>query len=93
MTLFLELVAVAALILANGFFVAVFSFAVAITENLNPQLAEYIRRTTPPKHWAANELPVVFDLANANLCYFEGTPLWGAAYYAGFRREIEMNLR
>ena len=48
---------------------------------------------TPPKHWASNEIPVVFDLADGNLCYLEKTPVWGAAYFAGFRREIENNLR
>ena len=79
--------------LPNGFFMAVFCFPVVITENLHPQLAESVRNTAPTKHWAANEIPVVFDLANGDLCYFLGTPLWGAAYYAGFRREIENNLR
>ncbi len=79
--------------LPNGLFMAVFCFSVAITENLHPQLAQSIRETAPAKHWAANEIPIVFDLANGNLCYFLGTPVWGAAYYAGFRREIESNLR
>ena len=37
-------------------------------------------------------MPVVFDLASGSLYYFEGTPLWGAAYYAGFRREVQANL-
>ena len=79
--------------LPNGFFMAVFCFAVVITENLHPQLAQSIRDTAPTKHWSAFEIPVVFDLANGDLCYFTGTPMWGAAYYAGFRREIENNLR
>ena len=79
--------------LPNGFFMAVFCFAVVITEGLHPQLAQSIRNTTPTKHWSAFEIPIVFDMANGDLCYFQGTPLWGAAYYAGFRREIESNLR
>jgi hypothetical protein len=80
-------------VLPNGFFMSVFCFAIAITEGLDPQIAQSIRQTAPIKHWAAFEVPVVFDLADANLCYFENTPLWGAAYYAGFRREVETNLR
>ena len=78
--------------LPNGFFMSVFCFAVAITEGLDPRLAESIRDTAPVKHWAAFEIPIVFDLSNGQLCYFQKTPLWGAAYYAGFRREIESNL-
>ena len=79
--------------LPNGFFMSIFCFAVAITENLDPQLAQSIRDTAPIKHWAAFEMPIVYDVANGGLYYFEKTPVWGAAYYAGFRREVEMNLR
>lgn len=75
-----------------GFFEAVFCFAVAITANLHPQMAQYVRETTPIKHWAAFEMPVVFDLANGGLYYFEKTPLWGAAYFNGFRKEVQRNL-
>jgi hypothetical protein len=78
--------------LPNGFFSFVVCYAVAITERLDPQVAQWIRTESPAKHWAANEMPVVFDLANGSLCYYEGTPLWGAAYFSGFRREIQQNL-
>ena len=79
--------------LPNGFFMCTFCYAVAITERLDPQVAEWVRNTTPPKHWASNEILVVFDLSDGNLCYLEKTPVWGAAYFAGMRREIENNLR
>ena len=79
--------------LPNGFFVALFCFAVVITENLHQETADFITNTTPPAHWAANEMRVVFDLATGNLFYFQNTPIWGAAYYGGLRREIERNLR
>jgi hypothetical protein len=79
--------------LPNGFFMSVFCYAVAITEGLNPQLAQSISETAPVKHWAAFEIPIVFDLTTGQLTYFQKTPIWGAAYYAGFRREIESNLR
>lgn len=78
--------------LPNGFFVAAFYYPVAITANLNPQFADYIRATAPIKHWGAFEMPVVFDLATGGLYYYEKTPLFGWAYYAGFRREIQANL-
>lgn len=79
--------------LPNGLFVALFCFAVAITENLDPQTAEFIRGTAPDKHWSAFEIPVAVDVTNGNLAYYEKTPAWGAAYYAGFRRQIEENLK
>ena len=56
--------------LPNGFFMAVFCFAVAITEGLDPQLAQSIRDTAPTKHWAAFEIPIVFDLVNGDLCSY-----------------------
>lgn len=79
--------------LPNGLFVALFCFAVAITENLHPQTAEFIRGTAPVKHWSAFEMPVAVDVTNEELVYYEKTQAWGAAYYAGFRREIQTNLR
>jgi hypothetical protein len=78
--------------LPNGLFVATFSYNVAITANLDVQLAEYVRQADLIKHWSAFELPIVFDLANGVLHYYEKTPLWGAAYYNGFRKEIKSNL-
>jgi len=79
--------------LPNGLFVALFCYAVAITENLSPETIGFIKNTAPIKHWSAFEMPVAMDVANGNLVYFEKTPVWGAAYYAGFRREIEANLK
>ncbi len=78
--------------LPNGLFSCVFCFAVVVTENLDPQLAQAIRDSSPIKHWSAFEMPVVYDVANGGLYYFEKTPVWGAAYYAGFRQEVKNNL-
>jgi hypothetical protein len=74
--------------LPNGLFNAVFCFPVVITENLSPETAEYVRGTTPEKHWSAFEVPAVMDLTSHSLVYFEKTPLWGAAYFNWFRRQI-----
>ncbi len=78
--------------LPNGLFVATFCYAVAITANIDVQLAQYVKATSPIKHWSAFEMPIVFDLTSGNLFYFEKTPMWGAAYYNGFRNEIQRNL-
>ncbi len=71
-----------------GIFESVWCYAVAITTGLHPQVAEHIRMIEPPKHWSAGEIPVAVDVATGHICYYEKTPMWGAAYYAGFRREI-----
>jgi hypothetical protein len=78
--------------LPNGLFVATFSYAVVITANLDSQLAQYVKAADLIKHWSAFEMPIVFDLSDGSLNYFEKTPLWGAAYYSGFRKEIQKNL-
>ena len=72
-----------------GLFEAVISYAVAIVPSLDDATAAAIRATAPKKHWAAFEVPVVCDASRGALCYFEKTPVWGAAYYRGFRAQIE----
>ena len=79
--------------LPNGWFESVWCYAVAITQGLHPQAAEWVRATAPPKHWGSGEMRAVFDAATGQLVYFEGTPVWGAAYYAGFRSQLERALR
>jgi hypothetical protein len=34
------------------------------------------------------EIPVVYDQTLGKLSYFEKTPVWGFAYYRGFRLKI-----
>ena len=72
-----------------GLFEGVWCFAVAITQAVDQATQRSVRNEAPPKHWAAGEIPVVYDQVQRRLHYFERTPLWGAAYYAGFRRQIE----
>ena len=75
-----------------GFFESVWTFPVAITSNLDPRMADWLRNTEPPKHWSAGEIPVAFDAATGALSFYERTPAWGAAYYAGFRKQIRAYL-
>ena len=78
--------------LPPGLFGSVWSFAVAITNNLDTAAAQSIRTVAPSKHWSAAEIPVVYDATTGQLCYFEGTPTWGGAYFDGFRRQIRTYL-
>ncbi|MFO0817412.1 MAG: hypothetical protein U1A77_05690 [Pirellulales bacterium] len=76
-----------------GFFEHIVCYPVAITYQIHPQMADWVRTSEPSKRWAANEMPVAFDTSTGYLCYFEKTPLWGAAYFSGFRQTIEQFLR
>jgi len=74
--------------LPPGLFESVQCFAVAIVDALDPAVAEAVRREAPPKHWACFEIPVVYERNSGALIFYEGTPAWGAAYYAGMRKQI-----
>jgi hypothetical protein len=75
--------------LPRGLGRAVFVYPVAITQDVDPATSQVIRTQAPRKHWGGNEMPVIVELATAKLHYFEKTPLWGAAYYRGFRKMIK----
>ncbi|MCL1885983.1 MAG: hypothetical protein FWF98_04430 [Dehalococcoidia bacterium] len=61
------------------------SFGVLASENIDAEAIAYAK-ARPPKHWAAFEMPIIYDLAKNSLYYYEKTPLWGAMY-AKFIRE------
>ena len=71
---------------------SVWCFPVAIVETVVPAVADSVRIEEPVKHWAAAEIPVIYDRKREKLCYFEKTPVWGYAYYAGFRSQIKQYL-
>lgn len=57
-----------------------------VTENIPQDIYNEVKQYCP-KHFAANEFPVILDLAAGYVYYYEQTPLWGSAYYSGFRRQ------
>ena len=75
-----------------GLFESAWCYTVALTDALDEQAARLVAETTPPKHWASAEVPVVYDYAADELTFFRNTPLWGAAYYRGFRSSIRKYL-
>jgi hypothetical protein len=75
--------------LPRGLFASVWCYPVLITENVSESMIQTISNEPPTKHWSAAEIPVIFDSAKNQLHYFQKTPLWGAAYYAGFRSMIQ----
>jgi hypothetical protein len=74
--------------LPRGIFFIIVCFPVAIVDAIDTDVADTIRSKAPPKHWAAAEMPVVYDLASKTLYYCEVTPIWGQFYYNQFRQTI-----
>jgi len=64
-------------------------YSVGVTRSVDEAFAAGIRRTSPPRHVSALEIPVIVELETRRLQYFEKTPLWGAAYWRGLRKTIQ----
>jgi hypothetical protein len=75
-----------------GLFESVWSFAIGIAKNTDEVTAQVIKTEAPPNHWSAGELRVAYDAPRHQLYYYEQTPVWGAAYYSGFRKQIQKYL-
>ncbi len=71
---------------ALGFGAMLVVHSLIVLENIPQQIYDEVKQYCP-KHFAANEFPVVVDLAAGYVYYHEQTPLWGSAYYSGFRRQ------
>ena len=74
--------------LPRGLFESVWCFSVALVDAIDAHTSEAVRNEAPAKHWASAEVPVVYDLKSRALYYFDKTPMWGAAYYAAFRKTV-----
>jgi hypothetical protein len=44
---------------------------------------------TPPKHWSAFEVPVLYNTVGKKTIRFVSTPIWGRLYYPYFLKLIE----
>jgi hypothetical protein len=62
------------------------SYAAIVMDHASPD-AQHFVNTYQPKHWASFEFPVLVDLSANRVLLYEKTPVFGSAYYAGFRRE------
>jgi len=72
--------------LQNGFV----SFAVLVSENIDESAINFVKGR-PKKHFAAFEMPIILDLKNRELYFYQDTPIWGMIYYKYFREYIKMN--
>jgi hypothetical protein len=62
-------------------------FPLIITEKITNELADFIKTKYCPKHYAASEFPSVIDLDTGYVYFYQTTPIWGYAYYSGYRRD------
>jgi hypothetical protein len=69
-----------------GFGAMLVVYPLLVTENISAELAGFIKEYCP-KHFATTEFPSVIDLNSGYIYYYEKTPVWGAFYYATFRKE------
>jgi hypothetical protein len=74
--------------LPRGLGAGMTTYGVSLGSTVDAATAQSVRNEAPPKHWAATEVPVVYEASTNRLHYFERTPMWGAAYYRGFRKQI-----
>jgi hypothetical protein len=71
-----------------GLFEAITCYPVVITDNVDAQTAQAVSSQAPTKHWGSFEMPAIYSQNQRMLHYFQGTPLWGAAYMNGFRKTL-----
>jgi len=69
-----------------GSFVIV--YPVLIMDCVPDDLREFMQRGYLPKHYIAFEFPVIVELITRRLYHTTATPLWGSAFYCGFRQEV-----
>lgn len=74
--------------LPRGFQSGLVSFTLLYSSNIDKDAIEWIQQP-PPKHFAAFEIPVLYDLKKDKLYYYSKTPIWGLMYYGFFRKFIQ----
>jgi hypothetical protein len=68
----------------------VVSFSVLAADRVDKTAADFVLGK-PPKHYAAFEFPMIYDLTYNALVYNHNKPMWGALYYGYFMEYAEKN--
>jgi transcriptional regulator with XRE-family HTH domain len=75
-----------------GFLSCVTSFALLVSSSIDEDAKQFVQGSYK-KHFAAFEMPVLFNVKSKELFYYKDTPLWGSIYYKFFRDFIEKFFR
>ena len=79
-------------LLPRGLGGSLLSIPVIVSDDFNMDIKLWMEKTLMEKHWAAFEFPVLISLKDRKIYYCKKTPMWGAAYYKGFRKFVEENI-
>lgn len=79
-------------LLPRGLGGSLFSIPVIVSYDFDIDIKLWMEKTIVKKHWAAFEFPVLISLKDRKIYYCKKTPIWGSAYYRGFRKFVEENL-
>jgi hypothetical protein len=80
-------------LLPRGLGGSLLSIPVAVSQDFSEEVKGWITQTLAEKHWAAFEFPVLLSTKNGEIFYCTRTPMWGWAYYRGFRNFVEEQIR
>jgi hypothetical protein len=75
--------------LPRGLFGYAAAFPLVIAPRVNDEVSNFLNVDYCPKHWASMEFPTVLDQETGKLHFFRATPMWGAAYFKGMRKQAE----
>lgn len=79
--------------LPRGLFGGLEVFPLVVADTVSSEVRQFLGHQYLPKHWAAFEFPSAFELSTGTLHSYQETPLWGAAYFAGFRQRAARYFR
>jgi len=68
------------------------SIPVIVSDDFDMRTKQWMELTVAKKHYAAFEFPVLISLKDTKIYYCKKTPIWGSAYYRGFRKFVEETL-
>ena len=76
-------------LLPRGFGGSLLSIPTIVSDGFPEEIKNWMGRNRAPRHWAAFEFPALVSIVDRQVYYYKKTPLWGAAYYGGFRKFVE----
>jgi hypothetical protein len=75
--------------LPRGFGGLAVVYPLFVVTSVSNALYMYISEDYNPKHFASFEFPAIYNVTDNRVMTLEKTPVWGAAYYGGFRTEAQ----
>ncbi len=73
--------------LPRGFQNGVLSYNVLVCNYATPEAIAFVTKQ-PNKHYSAFEVPIIFDVSNSQLHYYQGDIVWGMVYNSFIKEYI-----